>query len=86
MSRNDVVLNDNSITLPETADLEEAVKRDLISFVAVRLYLAQIPDYVTHEIINVSDNRSYTFYYRGTMHRYNSSGELISGPTNVSAQ
>ena len=28
MSRNDVVLNDNSITLPETADLEEAVKRD----------------------------------------------------------
>ena len=72
-------------------EYQPTIKRLLTSPVAVTgtksgAYLAQIPDYVSHELINTGDNRSYTFYYRGTMHRYNSSGELISGPTNVSAQ
>ena len=70
---------------------QPTVKRLLTSTVAVTgsksgSYLAQIPDYVTHELINTGDNRSYTFYYRGSMHRFDSSGNLISGPTDVTAQ
>ena len=69
-------------------EYQPTIKRLLTSPVAVTgsksgTYLAQIPDYVTHELINISDNRSYTFYYRGSMQRFNAQGELISGPTNV---
>ncbi|MBO5573883.1 MAG: hypothetical protein J5947_06535, partial [Clostridium sp.] len=68
-------------------EYQPTVKRLLASAVAATgtksgSHIAQIPDYFTHEIINTGENRSYTFYYRGTMYRFDDSG-LISGPTNI---
>ena len=71
-----------------TEEYQPLVKRLLTSPVAATgsksgRYVAQIPDFVSHEIINTGANRSYTFYYRGSMMRFNSGGEIISGPTDV---